>query len=95
MNILTICALPAVLGLNMCQSISGAYMTDKGLILPNMPANVEVAGKVVNIPKGPISSQQFHALLAKVRQNEIVNANAVRDAKRYYKKLQEQYRKGA
>lgn len=80
--------------LSSCNAMNGAYMTDKGIMLPNMPQSVEVNGKVIDLPKGPWDKKTTNEVLIKMRQSELVNAYAVRDAKRFYKKLQAEYAKG-
>lgn len=78
-----------------CNTMNGAYMTDKGIMLPNMPQSVEVNGQVIELPKGPWDKKTTNEVLIKLRKSEMVNASAVRDAKRFYKKLQADYAKGA
>jgi hypothetical protein len=59
--------------------------------IPDLPQSVKAQGKVIDIPKGPITTKNVPALLIKMRQSEAANARAVRIAQQYHAQLQRTY----
>lgn len=74
-----------------CATTQGTA-TYNGVYMPQeLPRSVMVNGKVIRLPKGPLTQKQAKELLIQLRKSELRNAYAVRDARAYYAALRQYY----
>src|SRR5690554_6059431 len=85
---------PAILlcALMLTGCAQSVHYADTGLEIPDLPASVTSAGRVVTLPEGGLVGQTATTkLLSEVRASELRNARAVNVCKANHQKLQQIY----